>query len=107
MPLVRGRWPRPSRPPIICCSAVTATSTPRTGAIEMQPEPYDATSDTMIEALYNLGWVCYFGGRAELWVPFHRALASLVPGIPESLVLLSATFDDPARTALGALDQID
>ena len=37
------------------------------GAIEMQPEPYDATSDTMVEALYTLGWACYFGGRAELW----------------------------------------
>ena len=42
--------------------------------IEMQPEPYDATSDTMVEALYTLGWVCYFGGRADLWVPFDQAL---------------------------------
>jgi hypothetical protein len=50
------------------------------GAIEMQPEPYDATSDTMVEALYTLGWVCYFGGRAEPWAPFHRALAQLSAG---------------------------
>ncbi len=77
------------------------------GAIEMQPEPYDAASDTMVEALYTLGWVCYFGGRAELWVPFHRALAQLIPDVPEVLTLLSATFADPARTALPTLGQID
>ncbi len=47
------------------------------GAIEMQPAPYDAASDTMVEALYTLGWVCYFGGRAALWAPFHQALGRL------------------------------
>jgi DNA-binding CsgD family transcriptional regulator len=78
-----------------------------TGAIEMQPEPYDATSHTMIEALYTLGWVCYFGGRAELWASFHRALGRLEPDVPELLTLLSATFADPARTTLPALGRID
>ena len=77
------------------------------GAIEMQREPYDAASDSMVEALYTLGWVCYFGGRAELWVPFHRALAQLTPDVPELLALLSATFADPARTALAALGRIE
>jgi DNA-binding CsgD family transcriptional regulator len=77
------------------------------GAIEMQPEPYDATSDTMVEALYTLGWVCYFGGRAELWAPFDQALGRLTPDVPELLALLSATFADPARTTLPALGKID
>ena len=77
------------------------------GAIEMQPEPYDATSGTMVEALYTLGWVCYFGGRAELWEPFRRALGRLAPDVPEVLALVSATFADPARTAPPALGQID
>jgi DNA-binding CsgD family transcriptional regulator len=77
------------------------------GAIEMQPEPYDAASDTMVEALYTLGWVCYFGGRAELWTPFHQALGRLTPEVPELLALLSATFADPARTTLPALGRID
>ena len=77
------------------------------GAIEMQPEPYDAARETMVEALYTLGWVCYFGGRAELWAPFHRALGRLTPQVPERLVLLSASFADPARTALPALGQLD
>ncbi len=43
------------------------------GAIEMQPEPYDAASDTMVEALYTLGWVCYFGGP-------RRAVGTVRPG---------------------------
>jgi DNA-binding CsgD family transcriptional regulator len=77
------------------------------GAIEMQPEPYDAASDTMVEALYTLGWVCYFGGRAELWAPFQQALGRLTPDVPELLALLSATFADPARTVLPALGRID
>ena len=77
------------------------------GAIEMQPEPYDASSDTMVEALYTLGWVCYFGGRAELWAPFHQALGRLTPDVPELLTLLSATFGDAARTTLPALGRID
>ena len=77
------------------------------GAIEMQPQPYDAASDTMVEALYTLGWVCYFGGRAELWAPFHQALGRLAPDVPEVLALLSATFADPARTTLPALGRID
>ena len=77
------------------------------GAIEMQPKPYDAASETMVEALYTLGWVCYFGGRAELWAPFHRALGELTPDVPELLALLSATFADPARTARTALGRID
>ena len=77
------------------------------GAIEMQPEPYDAANDTMVEALYTLGWVCYFGGRAELWAPFRQALGRLTPDVPELLALLSATFADPARTALPTLRRID
>jgi DNA-binding CsgD family transcriptional regulator len=78
-----------------------------TGAIEMQPEPYDAASDTMAEALYTLGWVCYFGGRAELWAPFRQAIGKLRPEVPELLTLVSATFADPARTVLPELGRID
>jgi hypothetical protein len=61
----------------------------------------------MVEALYTLGWVCYFGGRAELWAPFHQALGRLTPDVPELLTLVSATFADPARTVLPALGRID
>jgi DNA-binding CsgD family transcriptional regulator len=77
------------------------------GAIEMWPGPYDAADDTVSEALNTLGWVCYFGGRTELWEPFHRALDLLVPQAPEAIALLEDTFADPARTALLALGRLD
>ncbi|MER7005346.1 LuxR family transcriptional regulator [Dactylosporangium sp. NPDC000555] len=77
------------------------------GAVEMQPTPYDGGNPTLVEAFYTLGWVCYFGGRAELWKPFHAALAQLTDGVPELLTLLAGTFDDPARTAAPLLDRID
>jgi DNA-binding CsgD family transcriptional regulator len=77
------------------------------GAIEMQAAPYDATDDSMVEALNTLGWVCYFGGRAELWEAFHRATGRLAPDVPLALGLVGSTFADPARTALPALRLLD
>ncbi|WP_214109104.1 helix-turn-helix domain-containing protein, partial [Acrocarpospora catenulata] len=77
------------------------------GAVEMQPTPYDSGNDTLVEAFYTLGWVCYFGGRAQLWAPFHAAFARLTGPVPELLALLVGTFDDPARTAGALLDRID
>jgi DNA-binding CsgD family transcriptional regulator len=77
------------------------------GAIEMQPGPYDADDTILIEALYTLLLVCFFGGRAELWAPFETALGQVRPHVPELLAVLSKTFPDPARTALPALGQLD
>ncbi|WP_326646255.1 AAA family ATPase [Streptosporangium sp. NBC_01755] len=77
------------------------------GAIEMQPTPYDSGDDTLVEAFYTLGWVCYFGGRAELWAPFHAAFAQLAAPVPELLTLLVGTFADPARTASALLARIE
>jgi DNA-binding CsgD family transcriptional regulator/DNA polymerase III delta prime subunit len=76
-------------------------------ALEMQPAPHDSRNPTVVEAFYTLGWVCYFGGRAELWQPFHAALDQLTPPVPELLALLAGTFDDPARTAKALVDRID
>lgn len=76
-------------------------------AIEAQPQPYDADDDTLVEALNTLGWINYFGGRAELWAPFHDALGRFHPRTPERLALLEATFADPARITLGDLDRLD
>ena len=39
-------------------------------AIETYGDPTDAHHQPLIEALYNLLSVCFFGGRAELWEPF-------------------------------------
>ncbi|WP_330186109.1 LuxR family transcriptional regulator [Dactylosporangium sp. AC04546] len=77
------------------------------GAIEMQPTPYDGGNATLVEAFYTLGWVCYFGGRAELWTPFRAAFAQLTAPVPELLALLAGTFADPARTAPAVLGRID
>ncbi|WP_405534769.1 LuxR C-terminal-related transcriptional regulator [Streptomyces sp. NBC_00075] len=77
------------------------------GAIEMQHQPYDATDDTMIEALYTLAWVCHGRQRAELWEPLHRALGLLKPQVPDRLALIIGTIADPARTAPPALEGLD
>ena len=77
------------------------------GAIEALPDPTDAHYRALVEALYNLLQVCFFGGRAELWKPFHTALHNLKPQPPKLLAILADTFGDPARTALPALARLD
>jgi len=77
------------------------------GAIEMNQGPYDAGDHTLIEALYTLLLVCFFGGRADLWEPFDRVIGQVTPRVPEVLQVLSRTFCDPARTALPALGELD
>jgi len=76
-------------------------------AIEAVPEPGDAGNKTLIEALYTLLMVSFFGGRPELWPALHTAFDRLQPRPPELLALLSRTFSDPAHRALGALDRLD
>jgi DNA-binding CsgD family transcriptional regulator len=77
------------------------------GAIEARLTPYESRDDTVVEAFYTLGWVCYFGGRPELWTAFHAAFGRLTPPVPELLTLLVGTFADPARTAPALLGRID
>jgi DNA-binding CsgD family transcriptional regulator len=77
------------------------------GAIEMLAEPGDAHNKTLIEALYTLLMVSFFGGRAELWPPFHAAVARLRPRPPQLLSILARTFSDPARLARPVLGQLD
>ena len=78
-----------------------------TGAIEMLAGPGDAHNKTLIEALYTLLMVSFFGGRAELWPPFHAAVARLRPRPPQLLSILAGTFSDPARLARPVLGQLD
>jgi DNA-binding CsgD family transcriptional regulator/tetratricopeptide (TPR) repeat protein len=77
------------------------------GAIEMLPDTSDAANELLTEAIYNLLEVCFFGGRAELWPPFRRAIARLEPQPPTFLDLLSKTIPDPARDAIPALDVLE
>ncbi|MFJ1767146.1 AAA family ATPase [Amycolatopsis sp. NPDC088138] len=76
-----------------------------TGALELRDGPLDST---VVEAVTTLGWVCYFGGRADLWDAFHSVVARLRPDVPAPVAFVRAFFGDPARTArpaLGALDE--
>ena len=78
------------------------------GAIDVLPDDaFDANNEQLIEALYNLLLVCFFGGRADLWAPFRASMARLQPRPPELLVVLGETFSDPARTTPSALDRLD
>ena len=76
-------------------------------ALEMRQGPLDATDSTVVEAFTTLGWVCYFGGRADLWETFERNVSRLTPGVPESVALLGGFFADPARTAPAMLGRLD
>ncbi|MGW0998885.1 helix-turn-helix transcriptional regulator [Streptomyces sp. NPDC002523] len=66
------------------------------GAITAQRKPYDPADATLLEALFTLLMVCFYGGRAELWAAFDEALAQFT-GAPEILEVARATFGDPAR----------
>ena len=77
------------------------------GAIDIRPGPYDASDDTLIQALHTLFLVCYLRGRAEPWPAFDAAFGRLRPPIPMELSLLRQTIADPARTAARVLPEMD
>jgi DNA-binding CsgD family transcriptional regulator len=60
-----------------------------------------------IDALQALLTVCAFGGRDELWAPFHAAVARLRPGPPTLLALGASLVADPARATPGDLALLD
>jgi DNA-binding CsgD family transcriptional regulator len=78
-----------------------------TGAIEALPDPGDADNKTLVEAVYTLLMVCFFGGRPGLWPAFHLAVDRLRPQPPRLLRILDGTFSDPAHRAHDALDLLD
>ncbi|GAA3367398.1 LuxR family transcriptional regulator [Streptomyces sannanensis] len=66
------------------------------GAIALQPEPYDPADGTVLEALSTLLIVCVYGARRDLWAGYDAAAAKCT-AVPDTLRLLRATFADPAR----------
>ncbi|MGO8956784.1 MAG: helix-turn-helix transcriptional regulator [Streptosporangiaceae bacterium] len=76
-------------------------------AINALPNPADAHNKVLIEALYTLLMVSFFGGRAELWPAFHTAFERLRPRPPQLLSILAHTFSDPARLAQPAIADLD
>jgi DNA-binding CsgD family transcriptional regulator len=76
-------------------------------AIGEQADPRDAHDKVLIEALYTLIMICFFGGRAELWPPVRAIVDRLSPRPPELLAILSATVSDPARLTPAMLARAD
>jgi hypothetical protein len=77
------------------------------GAIENYPSEHDPGNETLLEALNTLLMMCLFGGRPDLWEPFHAAIARLAPTVPQLLLLASRTLSDPVRMAAPVLGQLD
>ena len=73
------------------------------GSAAGRPEVGD---DVLGEALYTLMLLCVFGGRAELWAPFHDALARLTPNAYTPLYLIYKIIADPVHTAAAALGSL-
>jgi hypothetical protein len=76
-------------------------------AIEAGAHRYDASDSALIDALHTLQLVCWWGGRREMWEPFHAAVRRLGTAAPPALSVAAKTFSDPARTGRAALDEID
>ncbi|MFE2267744.1 ATP-binding protein [Streptomyces lavendulae] len=76
------------------------------GAIALQPEPYDLTDATLSEAMSTLFMVCVHAGRPELWSDFDAALSKCT-SVPDTLELLRATFADPARARPADWERLD
>ena len=76
-------------------------------AVDALENPGDAHNKVLIEALYTLLMVCFFGGRADLWTVFEAALKRLSPRPPQLLSVLESTLGDPVRRAKAMLTQLD
>jgi hypothetical protein len=76
-------------------------------AIDELDDPRDAHDKVLIEALYTLIMICFFGGRADLWPPLQSAVDRLLPRPPELLAILAKTFSDPARLTPAMLARAD
>jgi DNA-binding CsgD family transcriptional regulator len=67
-------------------------------AIETRIGAHDPGDPWVEEALNTLMMVCYYGGGADLWRPFHE-IARSIP-IPLAVIQNSKTYADPVRTAM-------
>jgi DNA-binding CsgD family transcriptional regulator len=76
-------------------------------AIRELDDPRDARNKVLVEGLYTLLMICFFGGRADLWASLEETLHHLVPRPPELLAMLSKTFGDPARLTQSMLARAD
>ena len=76
-------------------------------AIEGALRRPERDDEGLIEALYTLSLVCHFGGRADLWEPFHAAVAALGAAVPTVMRLLAHTYVDPVNVPARVLREVD
>ncbi|GGN95204.1 LuxR family transcriptional regulator [Streptomyces albiflavescens] len=76
-------------------------------ALETGTHAYDADDKALVDVLYTLAFVCFFGARHDLWQPYYRALEKMTPEAPTVLSAIGKTFSDPARTGAAASKELD
>ena len=76
-------------------------------AIEHRAGGYRADDEALSAALSVLGFVCYSGGRADLWEPYHAAVAQLEGEVPLEHYLTDRIWSNPARASAQALQRLD
>jgi DNA-binding CsgD family transcriptional regulator len=74
-------------------------------AIQTRVGVHDGDDPLLEEALNTLMMVCYYGGTADLWQPFHEIVRSV--RVPMAVIQNSKTFADPVRTALTGLKSLE
>ncbi|MFI9561412.1 AAA family ATPase [Nonomuraea endophytica] len=67
----------------------------------------ESTGGVLADALQTLLYICWFGGRPELWERFDAVLGRAGPGLPETLVRCKDFYADPARAAADSLAWLD
>jgi DNA-binding CsgD family transcriptional regulator len=72
-----------------------------------QADGYDRDAEALYAALTALPTICLFGGRAELWEPFHEAIDVLGAQAPLDMRIVDHTWADPARTPPAILAELD
>ncbi|MFF9021223.1 ATP-binding protein [Streptomyces eurythermus] len=76
------------------------------GAIESGDHGYDASDESLVEALHLMVLLCWYGGEPALWQPLLTFMDRLTPEPPELLWVIVRTFADPARTGPAALPRL-
>jgi DNA-binding CsgD family transcriptional regulator len=76
-------------------------------AIEHRAGDYRTDDEALSSALSVLGFVCYSGGRADLWEPYHTAVAQLEGEVPLDHYLTDRIWANPARASAQALQRLD
>ncbi|MFE2913713.1 AAA family ATPase [Kitasatospora indigofera] len=77
------------------------------GAVEAGGHGYRADDPALLDTLHFLMLLCSYGGKEELWAPFHAALSRLRPAAPPLLGIGAQTFSDPLNADGATLRRLD